>query len=240
MIDLPHEVVTVVGRTGSGKTRIIAKKFGPRHARRITLDSMGECEALYPDAFRAFGLPSVYAAMNAWAEANVTEWHIVAILPEEEVGMLMAKLAPQYDGKTESLAKAFGGVCVECFEVDLYLPVSGAGGGITRAFQNAVARGRHVGLSLLFATQRPAQCHRILTSQSQHVVSFAMHEPNDLRWLASVGGSAYARIAHTGLRRYESVWYSALTHQVTVRDASYNVKRIEASLFADPDVGRRA
>lgn len=238
MTGLPHEVVTVVGRTGSGKTRLIARSLGPRHSRRITLDSMGECEVLYPDAFRAFGLPAVYDAMNAWAEGNVTTWHVVAILSEEEVGLLMAKLAPQYDGKTESLAKAFGGVCVECFEVDLYLPVSGAGGVVTKAFQNSVARGRHVGLSLLFATQRPAQCHRILTSQSQHVVSFAMHEPGDLRWLSLVGGSAYARIAHTGLRRYESVWYSALTHRVVVRDAAYKVKRIEASLFADPDMGR--
>lgn len=240
MTGLPHEVVTVVGRTGSGKTRLIAKSLGPRHARRITLDSMGECETLYPDAFRAFGADAVYAALNTWAQENVNTWHLVAVLSEEEVGQLMSKLAPQYDGKTESLSKALGGVCVESFEIDLYLPVSGAGGQVTRAFQNAIARGRHVGLSLLCATQRPAQCHRILTSQSQHVVSFAMHEPGDLRWLASVGGSQFAKIAHTGLHRYESVWYSALTHRVVVRDKEYKVKRVEQSLFSDPDVGARA
>lgn len=239
MTGLPHEVVTVVGRTGSGKTRLIARSLGPRHSRRITLDSMGECEALYPNAHRAFGLDAVYEAMNAWAQENVTVWHLVAVLDETEVGLLMARLAPQYDGKTESLSKALGGVCVESFEIDLYLPVSGAGGQVTRAFQNAIARGRHVGLSLLCATQRPAQCHRILTSQSQHVISFAMHEPGDLRWLASVGGSRFARIAHTGLHRYESVWYSALTHRIVVRDAEYKVKKVEHSLFADPDVGRR-
>lgn len=235
---LPHEVVTVVGRTGSGKTRLIAKALGPRHARRITLDSMGECEDLYPDAHRVFTLEEAYNAMNAWAQQGVTTWHLVAALDESSVGLLMAKLAPQYDGKTESLSSALGGVCVECFEIDLYLPVSGAGGQVTRAFQHAVARGRHVGLSLLCATQRPAQCHRILTSQSQYVVSFSMHEPGDIRWLQSVGGVKFARIAHHGLKRYHSVWYSALSHSVTVRDPNYKEVRTESNLFPDDNAGR--
>lgn len=226
---LPHEIVTVVGRTGSGKTRLIASHIGPRHARRITLDSVGEGEALYPDAFRAFGLERVFDALRAWSREGVRTWHMVAILSPDETGQLMHKLAPQYDGgATESLSALFGGVCVECFEIDLYLPVSGGGGKTAAAFQHAVARGRHVGLSLLCATQRPAQCHRILTSQSQHVVSFAMHEPRDLRWLSMVGGERFARIAHRGLRRYESAWYSSLTHRIVVRDASYAVRYAEA------------
>jgi hypothetical protein len=239
MAGLPHEIVTVLGTTGSGKTRLIARSLGPRHARRITLDTVGECETLYPNAFQAFGIQAVYDAMNAWAAEGLSTWHLVATLDDDETGELMRKLCPKHDGKTEALSRTWGGVCVECFEVDEYLHISGRGGEMNRAWQNAVKRGRHVGLSLLCATRQPAECSRLLTSQSHHVISFAMHEPNDLRWLALAGGQQFAKIAHTGLRQYESVWYSTRTHRIVIRDKNYAVKSAAGDLFADPNAGAR-
>jgi len=222
---LPHEIITVIGRTGSGKTRLIARRLGPRHARRITLDLTGECEGLYPLAHRAIGLAKVYDALARWGAARCDRWHLVAVLTHEEIGRLMWALCPLYDGSSVALAELWGGVCVEAFEIDVLMPVSRAGGNVRNAFANAYARGRHVGLSLLCATQRPHQCDRIITSQSHYVITFAMHEPRDVKWLSDVGGQRFAAIAQTELARYHSVWYEAAGGAIHVHDADYQLVR---------------
>jgi len=225
---LPHEIVTVVGRTGCGKTQLIAKRLGPRHARRITLDSTGECEELYPRAFRAFGLTQVLDALESWHAADLRAWHLIATLTHEEVGKLVRVLAPPYDGQSPSLSLGLGGVCLEMFEVDMYVPNSGSGNDTGRALLHAIVRGRHVGLSILGATQRPSQCHRSLTSQSHYVVSFAVHEPRDKKWLQEVGGDRFAEIAAGELGEYESVWLNTRTGEITVRDRRYVVRETVA------------
>jgi hypothetical protein len=222
---LPHEIVTVVGRTGSGKTRLLATHVGPRHRRRISVDLTGECEALYPHAYRATSLAKFYRALKVWNDQDVNDWHVVVVLDHAHLAQLVWSLCPRYDGKTRGLASAWGGVALEVFEVDVLMPVNGSGGGVGLAMRNACARGRHEGLSLLCATQRPHQCDRILTSQSHVVASFAMHEPSDTKWLKDVGGARFAAIARGGLRQYESVWFHAGTGALTMHDAGYNLVR---------------
>lgn len=222
---LPHEIITVIGRTGSGKTQLIASELGPRHARRITFDLTGECSDLYPLAHRAIGLAKVYDALARWGAARCDRWHLVAVLTHEEIGRLMWALCPLYDGNSVSLAELWGGVCIEAFEVDRVMPVSRTGGATRDAFANAYARGRHVGLSLLCATQRPHQCDRIITSQSHYVMTFAMHEPNDVKWLREVGGRWFGEVAQNGLAQYESAWYDAGDGVIHLHDRNYQLVR---------------
>jgi hypothetical protein len=224
-VSLPHEIATVVGRTGSGKTQLLARKIAPRHRRRITVDLTGECEALYPYAYRATSLRQVYRALALWSKREIYDWHMVVVLEHADLARLVWTLCPRYDGTSRGLSSLWGGVCLEVFEVDVLLPVNGSGGDVGRAMKNACARGRHEGLSLLCATQRPHQCDRILTSQSHHVISFAMHEPNDTKWLKDVGGSQFAAIARGGLAQYESVWYSAGSGELAIYDADYRLIR---------------
>lgn len=221
---LPHEIVFVCGKTGSGKTHLLAKRLGPRHRRRITIDLVGEGRKLYPQAYQAIGLRAVYRALRSWVGKEITGWHMIAVLTNEEVGALMWKLCPIFDGRTDSLAALLGGVCVETYEIDVLMPVNGSGKETAKAFKNAFARGRHVGLSLLAATQRPAQCDRIVTSQSNAIISFHMHEPRDLAWLRDVGGSRLAEEVRA-LGKYESAWYHAENGHIITRDPDYRVIR---------------
>lgn len=221
---LPHEIITCIGATGSGKTRLLARVLGPRHRRRITFDTVGECEDLYPLAHRAFGLSRVYSALERWAEAGLEDWHLIAILSREEIGELVWKLNPIYDGTTRGLAQMWGGVCLESFEVDVLMPVNDDGSSTRAAMFNAFARGRHSGLSLLCATQRPAQCGRMVTSQSQYIITFNMSEPGDVRWLEKAGGRAFADTARR-LGRFESAWFEKESRRIYVHDPSYTLVR---------------
>jgi hypothetical protein len=219
-----HQIAIVVGRTGSGKTRLIAELLGPDHERRITIDATGECRALYPNAYHVHGLADAYSAMQLWIERKITVWHLVAALQPDDVGRLVTRLCPVYDGRTGAIATALGGVSLECYELDAYMPVSGAGSELTGAWRNAFARGRHVGLSILGATQRPHQINRMATAQAHQVITFAMHEPNDMRWLRDVGGERFAKLARS-LDKYHSAWYVTDSGVIEHRDQDYQVIR---------------
>lgn len=218
---LPHEIVTVVGRTGSGKTALLAKKIGPRHGRRITLDMVGECRALYPRAAHAVGLQQVVRILRSLHEHHLREWHIVAQLGTREIGELIKLLAPIGAAHEYSLSAAMGGVALEIFELDIIAPVDRSERDTREVIRNAYARGRHYGLSILAATQRPHQIDRIATAQSSYVVTFQMHEPADLRWLESVGGKRLSELARVGLAQYESAWYNARTGELFTLDRTY-------------------
>lgn len=221
----PHEIVVVVGRTGSGKTRLISRVLGPRHPRRITVDVTGECEKLYPAAYFATGYAETLRALETWARDRNPRWHMVSVLEAHETALLMAELVPVYAPGRSSMAADLGGVCVECSELDVYLPVSGARSSITGPWTTALARGRHVGCSILAATQRPHQVARIVTSQASRVVAFSTHEPRDLRFLSQIGGDRFARTVHIGLRPFQSAWYEAGSGRITVKGAEYEVVR---------------
>ena len=163
-------------------------------------------------------------ALRSWASMEVTSWHVVAVLTNEEVGLLLWKLCPIYDGTTPSLAELLGGVCLEVYEIDVLAPVNGSNRETSKAMRNAYQRGRHAGLSLLCATQRPSQCDRVVTSQSHAVITFRMHEPRDLLYLRDVGGQRFADEARV-LGRYWSAWYHAESGKIIVRDPDYRAVR---------------
>lgn len=63
--------------------------------------------------------------------------------------------------------------------------------------------GRHVGLSMIFVSRRPAEINRLITSQSQRFICFTIIEPTDVRYLTSVIGPV-ARVLPT-LKKLEFV-----------------------------------
>jgi hypothetical protein len=224
MLVLPHEIVTVIGRTGSGKTHLIKERLAPRHRRRITLDLTGEMRSLYPNAYHAIGLARVLRALRAWAGKEVTCWHLCAVLREDEVIRLVQLLCPVYDGRSESLAALLGGVCLEIHEVKHFLPVH-RGGRAYEVFSNVLTQGRHNGLSIIAASQRAALCDRLLTSMSTAVIAFRQHEPRDVAWIREVSPwfAEQAQLLRADL--YESVWYHVDSGNMEVRDKDYRVLR---------------
>lgn len=233
----PHEIVTVVGRTGSGKTQLLAKFVGARHKRRITIDLLGECVALYPEAIRADSLVKIVRVMELLHKNDVDEWHIVASIDVPEVGQLLQLLTPTGSGSAYSLSAVWGGIALEIFELDLVAPVDRSNAATREAIRTAYARGRHYGLSILAATQRPHMIDRIATAQSTHVVTFQMHEPADLKFLKNVGGQRFAELARVGLQQYQSAWYDAKTGIIRILSQDYEHWR-ELPSESAPVVGK--
>lgn len=202
---LPHEIVTVVGRTGSGKTSLITDYIAPRHQRRLTLDLTGECRRLFPSAPRCGTVKQVLDVLHAFDEAHAHRWHIILELDMPAIGALLNALVPMQP-HAPSIAAAWGGLCLECYEIDMLAPNDRGQRDTSPIVRHAYQRGRHVGLSILGATQRPAQVDRTVTAMSQHTVSFAMHEPLDVRWLERIH-RPLARVVTTQLEKYEAAWY---------------------------------
>ena len=234
--DRQNVIALVVGRKGSGKSHLIAKRLAPTFPRRITIDWTGEARETYPDATEVFGLSELLDAMEQATTDGEEEsrWHFISVVDLSDVTKLLTMLAPRYDGgKTPSLSAAVGGCVIECSEVDVIAPNNG--GASSAAMTDAIARGRHAQLSFLLATQRPAQCLRILSSQSDVLYSFRMHEPRDLKFLADTGGSEFARIVQNDLGRYEYARYVAETGRVTMHDKDGAIRATPGTLALDDD-----
>lgn len=222
-----NRIVAVVGKKGSGKSFLLDGVFVAQHDRVITIDQTGEAAEAHPGALYARGLVNTYNAIGelhaqAWrGDDGPGRWHLITALDVPEVLALFDRLAPSFSDNRRSLSVVLGGVCVQCDEIDVIAPASGT----APEFTQAIARGRHHRLSLLLATRRPAECSRMISSQADMLVSFAMHEPRDVRWLRDSGGEAFAA-AVRHLPRYSCAVLYTDTGTVEVWDRNRNVRRI--------------
>lgn len=84
------------------------------------------------------------------------------------------------------LAGSVENVCLIVEEVDTYATPNV----IPFELKRLLKVGRHFGVSMLFVSRRPAEIHRLITSQSQRFICFRMIEPNDVRYMTSIIGEA--------------------------------------------------
>lgn len=217
LADRRNAIVVVTGRKGSGKSTLLAKHVAPQFPRVVMVDWTGEGRELYPEAREAYGLRGVLDAMQGFHEGEVEDWRITAILDPSQVADLCNLLVPRYDGRTVPLSAAVGGVAIECHEMQLITPVSGAGR--TAEIVDVMARSRHARLSWLCAARRPAELSKFLTSQSDAFYAFRTHEPRDVRWLSEVSDD-FARTVRE-LPEYHSAHYETLTGAVEVLGPDY-------------------
>lgn len=185
---IPSLRFTAYGPSGTGKSRFLSDVVRTL-PRVVTLDATGEGRTTYPDALGPFfGLANVGRAIEI-AATRSDAWHIIAAMDDDELVAFFRLLVPRFDGRSVSLSEALGGVAIECGEVDMIAPNSGAPAEVLGAWQ----RGRHFGLSLLTAVQRPPSAARIVSAQAQWLAAFVMTEPRDVAFLAAYMGDAAAR-----------------------------------------------
>ena len=132
-----------------------------------------------------------------------SRWTVVSSLYEDDVPELLSAIIPSGGASALGFSRAVGGMLVECGEVDLIAPNNGS---IAREVRDMFQRGRHHSLSVLCATQRPRDTHRVVTSQSDMIAAFRQHEPRDAEYLDSVMGGRASGILTT-LARYEHLRY---------------------------------
>lgn len=217
-----NEIVFCAGKKGSGKSTLLYDYFVTRSPRTISLDFVGDVKERNPHAMEVVGYAALLAKLSELVAARVERWHIAAVFDaytERELPQLFRLLCPPYDPVRISLPRALGGIALECSECDVILP----NGGASVEARNMVKRGRHNLLSLLFATQRPQECSRLCTSQADFVISFAMHEPNELKYFARIAPRYSALLPH--LPPFYSAWYEPATGLVEIRDPQGNTAK---------------
>jgi DNA helicase HerA-like ATPase len=64
-----------------------------------------------------------------------------------------------------------------------------------------VRYGRHKNLSLIGISRRPKEIHKHLTANANYIISFRMHEPNDLKYFREINDSFANSLQH--LKQYE-------------------------------------
>lgn len=180
------------GRTMSGKTTLLRNLWADRQARVLVLDQTGEF--IEPGALVVDTMPQLVAALRQVAGRD--RWRICAMIPETDYPALARLLLPGVQSRVRSYCEAVGGLALIVDECDLV-----AGRGADHAVTSLWRRGRHVGLSLIAATQRPADVHRVVTSQSQWISISQLHEGRDRDYIRALLPSS-ARDAFDGLQQY--------------------------------------
>lgn len=181
-----------VGRTLSGKTETLWRRYLRREPRLLIIDN-GEwrmkhtsgAAQLTGEVATVYGAAGVQDAMLDFAERRISEWTIIADADRDELEQIQDLLIPP--GRWEdSPVPDLGGMSIFMDEVDLSMPSK----------DNRLAgfnrRGRHVQLSVYMASQRPASVNKECTSQVDFLLIMSLDEPRDVEYLRSRMGQEKA------------------------------------------------
>lgn len=191
-------VAFVCGMRASGKSVLLAR-YAAKFDRRIVLDPNCEFLGVYPGARECHTLRQTIDALDDCAGEK--RWTVVSCIDPEQVPKLCRVLAPV--GSLGGYSRAVGGCLLECGEVDTIAPNHA---GIAAEVRNLFQRGRHYRISVVCATQRPRDVHRVVTAQADAICAFKQHEPRDLDYLAQCTSVAIADRVRQ-LERYFHVQY---------------------------------
>lgn len=175
--------VFIAGATGTGKSHFLRRVLLPQHARAVVLDYTADFYAHR----RELG-PHVVVA-ESWGDVvrslrrlqGERSWRLLAMLDAGDSVRLATALLPARLHSGASVSRALGGVALVCDELNLL-----AAHNAPAEILNLWRRGRHVGLTILGATQAPADVAPVVRGMSRFLVLFATHEPNALAYFARV------------------------------------------------------
>lgn len=169
--------VIATGRTMSGKTEWIWRRYLRHVPRLLIVDTIGEWSstraASLEHARHVTGVQATLQALHDAAEFR--SWCIVADLDRDETVQVADILAPRRI--TDSPVPALGGMAIYLDEVDLMVPLGDSRlAGLWR-------RGRHVGLSVYAATQRPASVNKEVSAMVDVYALLPLDEVRDVAYL---------------------------------------------------------
>lgn len=183
--------VLACGMTESGKDYLLRRLFLDRYPRALVLDPLNEWPAERGRA-RVYRVRQVGELRGALARAarEGPRWRIFASLGPAAAPEVAQCLVPEVIRAGGAYPLHVRGMALYCGELDLFAPTSApdAVAGLWR-------RGRHVGLSIFGASQRPHGIGRIITSMCGWLLVTKTTEPRDLAYLRSfVPAGAYREI----------------------------------------------
>lgn len=169
--------IFIVGISGSGKTTGAFNWYLSKAPRVLIVDQVGEWEGRVYET--ANTLPELYRAIMAARKEK--QWRISYTNADGRLHDLIRWLLP-LPNVQNSPVLSMGGMVLMLDEVDLIAPTGGA----PEIIRNLYRRSRHVRLSIISATQRPANVLREVSAQSTQVLAYRLTEPRDLLYLADL------------------------------------------------------
>lgn len=214
-----NTIVFSCGRKASGKSQLLHDLFSSRAERVLTIDNLGESKERDPDTVEAFGWPALMHALRA--ASRFPRWHIATSIEPDDLRELFTMICPPLGSpKERSLSVAFGGMAVECNEAYDIAPNGRTPDEVLAAWR----RGRHYGLDLFMATQRPASVARELTALADLVFAFAQREPADIDYLAKqLSPAVAAQVRELRPEAYQCVRYDVNAGTIALLDRNRNV-----------------
>jgi hypothetical protein len=165
--------------TESGKDYLLRRLFLDRYPRALILDPLGEWPRDRGD-WRTYRVQAAGELRPTLARAvrDGSRWRVYAALGGDAGPELARILVPEVLGVGSAFPLHVGGMALYSPELDQLAPTSAPPEvvGLWR-------RGRHVGLSIFGASQRPHGIGRIVTAMSGWLVITKTIEPRDLAYL---------------------------------------------------------
>lgn len=161
--------------TGTGKSAALKELLAERMPRVIVLDHLGTQWPRWHGATVVYSYPEAVQWLRQVAPLK-RRWRLVCCFGpgSEDVRQLFVLLAPD-PAKRVSFVRAVHGAALLIDELVKVVPH-----GADPVIQAAWSNGRHGGLTILGAAQRPSQVARIVTASSDWIGVCRMHEPADL------------------------------------------------------------
>lgn len=187
----PSDIVTVLGQRGSGKSSWVKQNL-PGVGRFIVWDTMGEYAS--PEGkFQGFkeceDLSDVFVEVDKNQNGLFQLVYTSVKEDEQELKDLEAIC---------TIAGAVGGCLLVIEEVDTYADPHHC----PLALKTLLKKGRHWDVSMMFVSRRPAEIHRLITSQSQRFILFKIIEPRDIIYLRSIIGQEADQIPSLEILHY--------------------------------------
>lgn len=167
------------GKKRSGKSHVV-EQIAQRLPRKLYYDFVGEYRN-DGNAIVARTPGQTVDALRA-ARRSGSAWSVIAIILPEQVPEVVEVIFPIGSIPEETFAYRVGGMAQVCGECDLVLPSNGG----EQVMLDSISKGRHYGLSTLFATQWPRATHKILRLNADVVFAFKQQEPDDADYMAKL------------------------------------------------------
>lgn len=166
----------ITGNSGRGKTTLSNRLYLAKMPRVIILDMTGEWEGKV-DASTYSLAELVQVVRNLARERG--RWRVALALDPNELEALVQWLVPVPEVKRSPILSV-GGAALLVDEVDLLAPPGTASTPIRTLYR----RSRHVGLTVVSTTQRPANVSREVSAQSNHAVALTLNENRDVEYIS--------------------------------------------------------
>lgn len=167
----------LAGNSGSGKSRRAWELYLAKFPRRLLVDMTGEWESQADHV--ALSVADAVAGIRALAYRG--RWTVTVALDPGELAQLVDWLLP-VPNLRRSPVLAMRGAALLVDEVDLLA----APGTASEPVRTLFRRSRHVGLSVIATTQRPANVSREVSAQSTHALALDLGEPRDVDYMTEL------------------------------------------------------